>query len=125
MADLPGAWNEKYSQYLGITPPNDADGVLQDIHWAAGLVGYFPTYSLGNLYAAQFFEAADKACGDLDAQFARGEFAPLRDWLGKNIHQPGQRYTAAELVKHVTGKPLSHAPLIAHLRGKLGPLYGL
>ena len=125
VGDLPGAWQEKYSQYLGITPPNDSEGVLQDIHWAAGLVGYFPTYSLGNLYAAQLFEAADRACGNLHAQFARGEFEPLHAWLGKHIHQVGQRYTAAEMVKHVTGQTLSHAPLIAHLRGKLAPLYGL
>jgi carboxypeptidase Taq len=125
VGELPTAWQEKYSQYLGIVPPNDAEGVLQDIHWAAGLVGYFPTYSLGNLYAAQFFEAAEDACGNLHSQFARGEFEPLHKWLGEHIHQPGQRYTAAELVKHITGQKLSHAPLIAHLRGKLAPLYGL
>ena len=125
VADLPGAWNEKYRQYLGVTPPSDADGVLQDIHWSAGLVGYFPTYSLGNLYAAQFFQQADADLGGLDAQFARGEFAPLAGWLREKIHQTGQRFTAAELVRRVTGKPLSHQALIEHLRGKLGPLYGL
>jgi len=125
VADLPTAWNEKYQTYLGIRPPNDADGVLQDIHWSAGLVGYFPTYSLGNLYASQFYDAADEQLGGLEAQFARGEFAPLRSWLGENIHRHGQCYTAGELVEKVTGKPLSHAPLIAHLRRKLAPLYGL
>lgn len=123
--DLPAAWREKYRQYLGIEPPSDADGVLQDIHWSAGLVGYFPTYSLGNLYAAQLFAKADADLGGLAGQFEHGEFHPLRDWLRTNIHEAGQRYPAAELVKRVTGKPLSHAPLIAHLRGKLGPLYGL
>ncbi len=134
VADLPAAWNEKYQNYLGIKPPNDADGVLQDIHWSAGLFGYFATYSLGNLYAAQFFAqaAADLGSdrnglgqGNLAEQFARGEFAPLRAWLSEKIHRHGQRYTATELVRGVTGRPLEHAPLIAHLRGKFGPLYGL
>jgi carboxypeptidase Taq len=125
VADLPGAWREKYQKYLGLTPPNDADGVLQDIHWAAGLVGYFPTYSLGNLYASQFFVQADTDLGGLEQQFAAGEFQPLRDWLRDKIHTSGQRYTAAELVKRITGQPLSHCALIEHLRRKLGPLYKL
>ena len=123
--DLPGAWNEKYRTYLGIEPPNDADGVLQDIHWSAGLFGYFATYSLGNLYAAQFFAQADAELGGLAEPFARGEFEPLHAWLSDKIHRHGQCYTAAELVQRVTGRALEHAPLIAHLRGKLGPLYGL
>lgn len=123
--DLPGAWKEKYQQYLGIVPPNDADGCLQDIHWSAALIGYFPTYSLGNLYASQFFEQAQADLGDLHAMFAKGEFEPLKKWLQTNIHQPGQCYTASELVQKVTGKPLSHAALMRHLRGKLSPLYNL
>ena len=82
----------------------DADGVLQDVHWSAGLVGYFPTYTLGNLYASQFFATADQELGGLHAQFARGEFQPLRDWLREKIHRHGQRYSAAELVKRVTGR---------------------
>jgi len=125
VADLPGAWNEKYRGYLGVVPPNDAQGVLQDIHWSAGLVGYFATYSLGNLYASQFFQAAQKQLGDLNAMFARGEFSPLRDWLRENIHQQGRRYSAAQLVERVTGRPLSHQDLMSHLRGKFGPLFGL
>jgi carboxypeptidase Taq len=123
--DLPGAWREKYQQYLGVEPPTDAYGCLQDIHWSAALIGYFPTYSLGNLYAAQFFEQADRDLGGLVAMFARGEFDPLKSWLNEMIHHRGQCYSAAELVQLVTGAPLSHAPLIRHLRGKLGPLYGL
>jgi carboxypeptidase Taq len=123
--DLPGAWNEKYRHYLGIVPPNDAEGMLQDIHWSAGLVGYFPTYSLGNLYAAQFFEQADRDLGGLDAQFAKGEFEPLRNWLREHIHRPGQCYTADELIQRVTGKPLSHVPLMNYLKRKYGALYGL
>jgi carboxypeptidase Taq len=125
VADLPGAWGEKYQKYLGLTSPSDADGVLQDIHWAAGLVGYFPTYALGNLYAAQFFARADADLGGLDKQFAAGEFAPLADWLRDKIHRCGQRFTAAELVQRITGQPLAHRPLIEKLRRKLGPLYGL
>lgn len=123
--DLPAAWNEKYRSYLGVEPPNDADGVLQDIHWSAGLFGYFPTYSLGNLYAAQFYAQADRDLGGLARQFEAGEFAPLREWLANRIHRHGQRYTAGQLVERITGSPLSHEPLLAHLRGKLAPLYGL
>jgi carboxypeptidase Taq len=125
IGDLPAAWNEKYKSYLGITPPSDAQGVMQDIHWSAGLVGYFPTYSLGNLYAAQFFDQAEKDVGPLDAQFAAGEFAPLLGWLREKIHRHGKCYSAAELVERVTGKPLSHAALMAKLRGTLGRLYGV
>lgn len=106
-------------------PDRDADGVLQDVHWSAGLVGYFPTYSLGNLYAAQFFATADRELGGLNTQFARGEFQPLRDWLRDKIHRHGQRYSAAELVKRVTGRELSSAPLLEHLRTKYGELYGI
>jgi len=125
VADAPAAWNDKYRQYLGIVPRCDADGILQDVHWGAGLVGYFPTYSLGNLYAAQFFATADEELGGLHAQFARGEFLPLRNWLREKIHCHGQRYSAAELVKRVTGRELSSAPLLAHLRAKYGELYGI
>jgi carboxypeptidase Taq len=124
-ADLPGAWNEKYDKYLGIRPPNDAQGVLQDVHWSAGLVGYFPTYTLGNLYAAQFFDQAEADLGGLAGQFARGEFQPLRRWLAEKIHCHGQRYTAAELVRRVTGRALEPGPLMRHLWDKLGTLYGV
>jgi carboxypeptidase Taq len=124
-ADLPGAWNEKYEKYLGVTPPNHADGCLQDVHWSAGLFGYFPTYSLGNLYAGQFFAKASADLGDLNAAFQRGEFAPLLEWLRKHIHQQGQRYTAAELAERVTGRPLSHADWMSQINEKYGNLYGL
>ena len=125
IADVPAAWKDKYRGYLGIEPTDDKDGCLQDIHWSAGLVGYFPTYSLGNLYAAQFFEQADQDLGGLAAMFARGEFAPLKEWLNVNIHQRGQCYTAAELVQLITSQALSHAALMRHLRGKFGALYGI
>ncbi len=123
--ELPGAWNDKYHEYLGIRPETDAEGVLQDVHWSGGAIGYFPTYSLGNLYAAQFFATAREDLGDLDAQFARGEFHPLREWLAEKIHRQGQRYSAEELVRRVTGRPLDPGPLVDHLAGKLRPLYGL
>ena len=124
-ADLPGTWNEKYQKYLGITPPNDAEGVLQDIHWSAGLIGYFPTYALGNLYASQFFAQARSELGDLDAMFQNGEFQPLRQWLREKIHSQGHRYSASELVQRVTGRPLSYEPLMTHLSEKFYTLYGL
>ncbi len=122
--DVPQAWNDMFRQMLGITPPDDAQGCLQDIHWCLGIFGYFPTYALGNLYAAQFFQAARRALPDLDDLVARGELLPLRDWLRENIHRHGQRYRAAELVKRVTGQPLSHRPFMDYLTGKLKPLYG-
>jgi carboxypeptidase Taq len=125
VADLPGAWREKYQKYLGIESPTDADGVLQDVHWSAGLFGYFPTYSLGNLYASQLFEAAQAELGDFSDMFRRGEFLPLRNWLRKNVHEPGRRYSPEQLVRQITGEGISHAPLIRHLRGKFGSLYGL
>jgi carboxypeptidase Taq len=124
IADLPTAWREKYREYLGIEPPNDADGVLQDIHWSAGLIGYFPTYTLGNLYAAQFFRQADADLGGIAALLARGEFGPLLGWLRDRIHAHGQCYAASELVASVTGAPLSHQPLLDLLRSKYQPLYG-
>jgi carboxypeptidase Taq len=123
-AELPAAWNEKYQKYLGITPPNDREGVLQDVHWSAGLIGYFPTYSLGNLYAAQFFAQAQSTLGNLDEAIGHGDFRPLLNWLRQNIHQHGQRWSAADLVQRVTGRPLSAKPLVDYLRTKLGPLYG-
>jgi carboxypeptidase Taq len=124
-ADLPGVWNQKMKDYLGVAPPDDTRGCLQDIHWSDGAFGYFPTYTLGNLYAAQFFEQARKDLGDLDAQFAKGEFAPLLEWLRKNIHRHGQKYTATELAQRVTGKPLEAAPLLSHLSHKAAELYGI
>src|SRR5204862_6776309 len=89
VVDLPEAWHAKYREYLGIQSPTDADGVLQDVHWSSGAFGYFPTYSLGNLYAAQFFEKAQQDLGDVQAMFRRGEFLPLREWLRTNIHSHG------------------------------------
>ena len=122
-ADLPAAWNEKYRRYLGITPANDADGCLQDGHWSAGMIGYFPTYTLGNLYAAQLFAKARAEVSDLDDAFARGDFSGLLAWLRDRIHRQGGRYSAARLIERVTGSPLDHRPLVQALRRKYGELY--
>lgn len=122
VVDLPVAWREKYQRYLGVAPTSDADGVLQDIHWSSGLVGYFPTYALGNLYAAQLFAQAAADIGDIDEAMRRGEFEALTDWLRLNIHYHGRRYTTHELMERVTGKPVSSAPFLAYLRGKFQQL---
>lgn len=124
-ADVPGVWNETFTRYFGMTPPNDSLGCLQDVHWSAGLIGYFPTYALGNMYAAQFFEAARQELGDLDEMFARGEFAPLLQWLRREVHGRGQSLRAARLVEVVTGRPLDARPLLQHLNARFLPLYGL
>ena len=125
VADLPAAWNERYQRDLGLTPPNAALGVLQDVHWSSGLLGYFPTYTLGNLLASQLLNAASAQLGDLAEQFRRGDFAPLLGWLRENLHRHGRNYSATELIKKVTGQPLSSAALLQHLRGKFGEVYGL
>jgi len=124
-ADVPGAWNEKFQQFFGLAVSNDAQGCLQDIHWSAGLFGYFPTYALGNMYAAQFFDAARRDLGNLDSAFAQGQFRPLKEWLNEKIHRHGKRYPASRLVQEVTGNPLSHHPLMTHLQSKYGALYEL
>ena len=111
--DLPGAWSERYQNYLGIKPDNDRNGCLQDIHWSEGLIAYFPTYTLGNIYAAQIFAAADRAVGPLEDAFAAGEFGALRGWLRENIHRHGRRYPAPALVEHATGNTPDPAAFVA------------
>jgi carboxypeptidase Taq len=114
--DLPGAWADAYRDSLGIVPASDREGCLQDGHWAEGLIGYFPTYALGNVYAAQLVAAAERDLGDLDAQFARGDFGGLLGWLRDRVHRHGQRFTAARLVERATGAPPDSRALIASLR---------
>ena len=121
--DLPEAWNSKYRHYLGITPANDADGCLQDGHWAAGMFGYFPTYTLGNLFAAQLFARAREVLGDLGPAFAGGDFSGLLNWLRRTVHLQGSRYPAARLIELVTGSPPDHRPFIQALRQKYSELY--
>jgi carboxypeptidase Taq len=124
-ADVPAAWNEAYRHNLGIRPGNDAEGCLQDGHWAAGLIGYFPTYTLGNVFAAQLFARAAADVGDLDGPFARGDFSGLLGWLREKVHGQGGRYPAARLIECATGAPPDHRPLIQALKRKYGELYGV
>jgi carboxypeptidase Taq len=123
--DLPGEWNRLYKDYLGLVVPDDRRGCLQDVHWSGGMIGYFPTYTLGTLYAAQFFEKAKEAMPGLEDGFAKGEFRPLLAWLNANIHRHGRRYLSADLCTHVTGAPLSADPFMRHLEAKLKPMYGI
>jgi carboxypeptidase Taq len=122
--DLPEAWNGKMKEYLGIEPAEDRLGVLQDVHWAAGLIGYFPTYALGNLYGAQFLEAMRRDLPDLDERVARGDLGAVRHWLRENIHTHGRRWLAEDLCAKVTGRPLTAEPLLRHLNGKYAEIYG-
>jgi carboxypeptidase Taq len=123
--DVPAAWNEAYRKVLGVSPANDAEGCLQDGHWSAGLIGYFPTYALGNLFAAQLMERATADLGDLDKALARGDFAGLLGWLREKVHRPGSRYPSAKLIEDVTGTPPGVRPLADQLRRKYGELYGI
>ncbi len=118
VADLPGAWNDGMAELLGITPPDDRDGCLQDIHWAAGAFGYFPTYTMGALTAAQVYAAARQADGDIEVGLGRGDFTPLFRWLGTNIHGRGASLTPTALLTRATGKPLDAAVFEAHLEAR-------
>jgi carboxypeptidase Taq len=120
VADLPAAWNAAYEQKLGIRPKNDAEGVMQDIHWPIGLIGYFPTYTIGNLVAAQLMAAIRREQPNLDDALARGETRPILDWLRTHIHRQGQRYHLDDLVQHATGKPLAADDLAAELHRRFG-----
>lgn len=122
--ELPGLWNERMKKYLGITPRNDAEGVLQDTHWPQGLIGYFPTYSLGNLYAAQWFDRMKRDIPSFDKMVAKGDFSKILGWLRENIHRHGRKYTAAELVKRVTGRKLDAKYFLNYLNDKFGKIYG-
>jgi carboxypeptidase Taq len=119
-AELPGAWNALYERHLGIRPANDREGCLQDIHWSEGLIGYFPTYTLGNVYAAQLFAAAERELGSLDERFARGEFAPLREWLREHVHRQGMRWAPAVLVERATGEAPDPRYLVESLKRRYG-----
>lgn len=121
---LPAAWNAAMRSSLGITPPDDASGCLQDIHWSIGLLGYFPGYALGNLYAAQFAQAMSRELGAMDADIERGDYSRILGWLRSRIHGRGSSLTPSELVLDVTGSPLKVEPFLAYLRGKYGALYG-
>ncbi len=123
--DIPTVWNAKYKEYLGIDVPDDAKGALQDIHWAHGSFGYFPTYTLGNLYAAQFFATAQKELLYLDDEIAKGEFAPFLKWLHDHIHAHGKTFTASQLVQEVTDEPLASHYFTDYLKNKFSAIYSL
>ena len=123
--DLPEAWNARMQEYLGLTPPHDGEGVLQDIHWSAGLFGYFPTYALGNLLSAQLWEAAERDIPDLAKQIERKEFSGLLGWLRSHVHQFGGMYEPMDLIRRATGKALGPDAYIRYLRRKFGEMYKL
>ncbi len=124
--DLPEAWNERYENDLGIAPPDDKDGVLQDVHWYAGVIGgSFQGYTLGNLLGSQFYTAALKAHPEIPNEMKQGQFGALHGWLTENVYQHGRKYTASELVQRATGSPITIDPYITYLKKKYGELYKL
>lgn len=123
--DVPEAWNSAFTRDFGITPPNDAQGCLQDIHWSFGGIGYFPTYTLGNMCAAQFHEAISRDLRDFPGTVRSGKFGVIKEWLNEKIHRHGKRESCQKMVERVSGEALSHRPLVSQLREKFGELYGL
>jgi carboxypeptidase Taq len=123
LADLPEAWNDRVREYLGIDVPDDRAGVLQDVHWAEGLFGYFPTYSLGNIIAGQLWEAVHAAIPDLQEQIECGELEPLRDWLKQHVHRHGRKLDSAEIVARATGRPIEIGPYVRYLSDKYAEIY--
>ena len=122
--DLPEAWNTQMQELLGLTPPDDAQGVLQDVHWSGGMIGYFPTYSLGNLYAAQFFETLKRDVSDWRKQVEEGRLHDILGWLRENIHKHARMYPARELCTRITGQSLNPNYLLDYLEEKFGEIYG-
>jgi carboxypeptidase Taq len=122
-ADLPGAWNDKMEEYLGIRPANDAEGCLQDVHWSQGYIGYFPSYALGGLMTAQLWEAACQAIPNLAERISRGNFSDFLDWLRTNVHELGYAYSLPELVQKVTGKPLDPQVWLTYILDKCVDVY--
>ena len=125
VADLPEAWNGRFQEFLGMVPPDDAKGVLQDIHWSAGMFGYFPTYALGNLIAAQLWAKIKQDIPDLDRKIEKAQFADLLGWLRENVHRHGSKFEPVELLTTVTGSGLTAKPYLRYLREKFGDIYGL
>jgi carboxypeptidase Taq len=125
LSDLPAAWNARMTEYLGVDVPDDAHGVLQDVHWSGGAIGYFPTYSLGNVISVQLWEHVREALPDLDAQFERGEFDDLASWLRENLHRHGRKFTSKEMLDRIVGGGIDPAPYLRYLKEKLGGIYGV
>ncbi len=125
VADAPEAWNARMESYLGIRPDTNREGILQDVHWSIGIMGYFPTYSLGNVLSVQLFDQAAQEVPAIPEGIGHGEFAPLLGWLREKVHQHGRKYLPTELVQRVTGRPLDTAPYVAYLKRKFGEIYDL
>ena len=125
VADLPAAWNEKFEEFFGLVPPDDAQGLLQDVHWSGGAIGYFPTYALGNLIASQLWEKITKDIPNLENQIGEGQFEPLLSWLRENIHRHGAKFEPLELLERVLGSGLEAGPYVRYLETKFGDIYGL
>lgn len=121
--DLPEAWNAKYRDTLGIVPSNDKEGVLQDVHWAAGLFGYFPSYALGNMYAAQMMNAMQRDLPNMDELIGKGELLPIKSWLAEHVHRHGKMLTPKEIIQNSTGEALNSAYLIAYFQEKFNDIY--
>ncbi len=125
VSELPQVWNDRFEEFFGIRPPTDALGVLQDVHWSAGLIGYFPTYALGNLLSIQYYNTALAAHPSIPDEIAAGKFDTLLTWLNQNIHQHGRKFTSAELTQRITGGQIDPAPYVAYLQNKYSDVYGL
>jgi len=125
LADLPDAWNTRMTEYLGVDVPDDAHGVLQDVHWSGGAIGYFPTYSLGNVISVQLWDEVRAAIPDLDQQFERGEFGELSSWLRENLHRNGRKFTSKETLERIIGGGIDSGPYLRYLKDKLGGIYGI
>jgi carboxypeptidase Taq len=123
--DLPEAWNSRMKEYLGVTPPDDARGVLQDIHWSLGYFGYFSTYALGNLVSAQLWEKINADVPDLSEQVSRGEFKHLLGWLREKVHAHGRKFEPQDLIQKVTGSKINPEPYLRYLRQKYSQIYSL
>jgi carboxypeptidase Taq len=120
--ELPDAWNARMREYVGLEPPNDRLGVLQDVHWSGGHIGYFATYALGNVISAQIWERVAAAIPDLEAQFEAGEFGELRRWLVENLYRHGRKFTPKETLERVVGGPIDPGPYLRYLGTKLATL---
>ncbi len=123
--DLPEAWRERFKEYLGVTPPDDAHGVLQDVHWSTGLVGYFPSYALGNLISAQLWERLNADIPDLPEQIRKGRFSEWLAWLREHVHRHGVKFEPQELVQRITGSKIDPSAYMRYLNQKYSQIYGL
>jgi carboxypeptidase Taq len=125
LSQLPEAWNARMAEYLGVAVPDDAHGVLQDVHWAGGAFGYFPTYSLGNVLAGQIWDAVREALPELDDQIRSGELTPLRDWLRERLYRHGGKFMPKQMIAQLVGGPIDVGPYLRQLRERAAEIYGI